>query len=71
MQVLEVKSFYIYALQIKDWCFEQTAYSLLFARFKKDHRDPAITEMCRHLKFKNTKIIYSGERDLIPFPMVH
>ena len=74
MQALEVKSFHIYALQIKDWCFEQTAYSLLFVRFKKDHRDRAITVMCRHLKLKNTEDpdvgIHSKERDLIPFPMV-
>ena len=75
MQALEVKSFYIYALQIKEWCFMQTAYILLFCRFKKDHRDRAITVMCRHPKLKNTEdldvTIYSGERDLIPFPMVH
>ena len=42
---------------------------------KNDDRDQAITEMCRRLKFKNTEdpdvAIYSGERDLIPFPMVH
>ena len=61
--------------KIKDWSFEQTAYSLLIVRFQKEHRDRAITEMCRRLKFKNTEdpdvAIYSGERDLIPFPMVH
>lgn len=75
MQALEVKSSYIYALQNQRLEFEQTAYSLLFVRFKKDDRDRAITEMCRRLKFKNTEDpdvgIYSGERDLIPFPMVH